>query len=342
MLLCWLIQVTGQDSRLKRNIANQQASDVLNTAKAWSEDNLVIQELSFVSFFLNFFQIPLEKFLRIFGVAIRRNIDMEVNRETGETRRRSNNDIFDELSARHVHVNVSEMMYHSYLLPLALHPLSAIEETIFLGDLAFAIFGAVVGESFVHSVVHQHTYLLSAGGKLLNGSFQELSTIIVSVKFVSQSLLHKVQGLLLLSRLKVTAIFSYQFDDQELAGEVLAKELNVLHHPLKGCSLQASMPDTDSITTTPGYPDIKETSPAMKLLLDRDILGASHGREQFKGVDRVRCRVMRTRNDQISKCCLWATCAHIPHPVGMQTDGEINHRDRRNTACKLAAVHRQR
>ena len=100
MLLCWLIQVTRQDSRLKRNISNQQASDVLNTAKAWSEDNLVIQELSFVSFFLNFFQIPLEKFLRIFGVAIRRNIDMEVNRGTGETRRRPDDDIFDELSAR--------------------------------------------------------------------------------------------------------------------------------------------------------------------------------------------------------------------------------------------------
>ena len=286
MLLCWLIQVTGQDSRLKRNIANQQASDVLNTAKAWSEDNLVIQELSFVSFFLNFFQIPLEKFLRIFGVAIRRNIDMEVNREICETRRRpimisSTN----SQQGMYVHANVSEIYSHSYLLPLALHPLSAIEETIFLGDLAFAIFGAVVGESFVHSVVHQHTHLLSAGGKLLNGSFQELSTIIVSVKFVSQSLLHKVQGLLLLSRLKVTAIFSYQFDDQELAGEVLAKELNVLHHPLKGCSLQASMPDTDSITTTPSYPDIKETSPAMKLLLDRDILGASNRREQFKGVD---------------------------------------------------------
>lgn len=162
-----------------------------------------------------------------------------------------------------------------HLLPLALHPLAAVEKSILLGDSTLTVLCAIECEAVIDAIVDKDTNLLAIRSQVLERSSHKFLQIILRVYFVSKGLLDKIKCFFLLSRLEIAFILGNHFNNQKFTRKVLTKEMNIVQDSLKLGSLQAPVPDIHIVFSRSSDTKIEETSSSVQLLQHSDILGAT-------------------------------------------------------------------
>lgn len=227
------------------------------------------------------------------------------------------------------------------LLPFIFQPAVTTEAAEFLGDAFLVVCDTSDGEVLVNSRMKDDTSLCTLHRQIFQGCLQKTTYFGSLIQFLTQSRLDELESLFLQLRVEGTAVFSDDLDDQELTGEILAKEVDVVQDTRELAALHAST-EAINLASRSGDAKVEKACTTVQLLQDRNILRSPDSREELVGRNGIRGRVVSTWDYNVSKGDIGDTLYKVTHPIRMKTDREVNRGNCWDATGELAAVNGDR